>query len=42
MWHSYDQLMSLFEDIARAFMEGEYTLDEAIELFRKEREEIFL
>lgn len=40
MWYGYDQLMNLFEDDARAFMEGQYTLDEVIQLFDEQRLDI--
>lgn len=40
MWEGYDQILDIFKEDAGELMEGTYTLDQMMELFVQQREEI--
>ena len=42
MWYGYDQLTTLFKEDVNELLEGECTLDELMESFRKQREKVFV
>ena len=42
MWYGYDQLTTLFKEDVNELLEGECSLDELMESFRKQREKVFV